>query len=42
MSDFLTTRTKFFCTTGTAVNFDISSAGSSTVTHNGDKVLTTN
>ena len=41
MSDFLTTRTKFFCTTGTAVNFAVSSAGSSSVTHKGDKVLTT-
>ena len=41
MADFLTTRTKFFCTTGTAVNFAVSSAGSSSVTHKGDKVLTT-
>lgn len=41
MADFLTERTKFFCTTGTSVNFSISSAGSSNVTHGGSKVLTT-
>lgn len=41
MADFLTERTKFFCTAGTTVNFSITSAGSSNVTHGGSKVLTT-
>ena len=39
MADFLTERTKFFCTASPAVNFSISTFGQ--VTHKGDKVLTT-
>lgn len=39
MADFLTERTKFFCTKSPAVNFSISAGGK--VTHKGAKVLTT-
>lgn len=39
MADFLTERTKFFCTASPAVNFSISADGK--VTHKGAKVLTT-
>ena len=41
MADFLTERTKFFCTASASINFSITSAGSSNVTHKGSKILTT-